>query len=85
VIEILSSNLLVYRYGGEYSPFVGARIVAGIMRFIANGMKIRPDAPGNIIGRGHVVALNEGFHVDLPTAVQKTRSLLEFCMSFGMA
>jgi hypothetical protein len=83
VIEILSSNLLMYRHGGEFSPFVAARIVAGIMRFIVNGMMIRPNAPGNIIGGGRVVALNEVFHVNLPTAVQKMRRVLEFYMSFG--
>jgi hypothetical protein len=61
VIEISSSNLLVYRHGGEFSPFVGARIVVGIMRFIANGVMIRPDAPDNIIGRGRIAVLNEVF------------------------
>ncbi len=44
---------------------------------------IRPNAPGNTIGRGCVDALNEVFHVGLPTAIQKTRPVLEFCMSFG--
>ncbi len=83
VIEILLSNLLVYRHGVEFSPFVGARIVAGIMWFIADGMMIGPNAPGNIIGRGHAVALNEVFCFNLLAAVQKTRSVLEFCMSFG--
>jgi hypothetical protein len=58
VIEISSSNLLMYKHGGEFSPFIGARIVAGIMQFIANGMMISPNAPGNIIGRGrHISAL----------------------------
>jgi hypothetical protein len=51
VIEISSSNLLVYRHGGEFSPFVGARIVAGIVQFIASSVMIRPNASGNIIGR----------------------------------
>jgi hypothetical protein len=83
VIEILSSNVLVYRHVGEFSPFVGARTVAGIMGFITNGMMMTPDAPGNIIGRGHIAALNESFLVDLPTAVQKTKNALEFCMRFG--
>jgi hypothetical protein len=78
VIEILSSNLLVYRHGGELSSFVGARIVAGIMQFIANGVMISLNAPGNIIGRERVAVLNEVFLVDLPTAVQKTRSVLDF-------
>jgi hypothetical protein len=78
VIEILSSNVLVYRHGGEFSPFVGARIVTGIMQFITNGVMISPNAPGNIIGRGCVAALNEVFRVDLPTAVQKTKSVLGF-------
>jgi hypothetical protein len=36
VIEILSSNVLVYRHGGGFHPFVGARIVEGIMRFVAD-------------------------------------------------
>ncbi len=78
-IEISSSNLLVYRHGGEFSPFVGVRLVVGIMQFIADGIMIRP-ALGNIIGRGCIAALNEIFHVDLPTVVQKTRHVLEFCM-----
>ncbi len=78
VIEILLSNLLVYRHGGGFSPFIGARIIAGIMQFIANGVMISIDAPGNIIGRGRVAVLNEVFRVDLPTAVQKTRCALEF-------
>ena len=26
MIEILSSNVLVFRLGGEFSPFIGARI-----------------------------------------------------------
>ncbi len=73
----------MYRHGGEFSPFVGARIVAGSMQFIANSMMISPDAPGNIIGRRRVAVLNEIFRVDLLTAVQKTRSVLEFCMRFG--
>jgi hypothetical protein len=83
VIEISSSNLLVYRHGGEFSPFIGVRIVTKIMQFIANGVMISPNAPGNIIGRGHIGALNEVVHVNLPTAVQKTNSVLEFCMRFG--
>jgi hypothetical protein len=83
MIEILSSNLLVYRHGGEFSPFIGARIVAGIMWFITYGVMIRPNAPVNIIGRRCVVALSEVFRDNLPTAVQKTRSVLEFCMTFG--
>jgi hypothetical protein len=73
----------MYRHGGEFSPFVGAKIVAGIMQFIANGMMISSDAPGNIIGRGRIGALNEVFLVNLPTAVQKTKNVLEFCMRFG--
>jgi hypothetical protein len=73
----------VYRHGGEFSPFVRARIVAGIMGCIADGMMMTPNAPGNVIGRGQVAALNESFLVDLPTAVQKTKNVLEFCMRFG--
>jgi hypothetical protein len=83
VIEISSSNVLVYRHGGGFSPFVGTRIVAGIMQFIAGGMMMSPDAWGNIIGRGRVGALNEVFHVDLQTAIQKTKNVMEFCMRFG--
>ncbi len=83
VIENSLSNVLVYRHGGEFSLFVGARIVAGIMKFIADGMMISPDAPGNIIGKGRVAALNEVFPVNLPTAIRKTKSALEFCMRFG--
>jgi hypothetical protein len=83
VIEILLSNVLVYRHGGEFSPFVGARIVAGIMQFIANGMMMSSDAPGNIIGRGRIGALNEVFHANLQTAIQKMKNVLEFCIRFG--
>ncbi len=83
VIEISSSNVLVYRHGGGFHPFVGTRIVEGIMRFVADGMMVTSDSPGNIIGRGRVGALNEVFSVDLPAAIQKTKSVLEFCMRFG--
>ncbi len=83
VIEILSSIVLVYRHEGEFSPFVGTRIVAGIMWFIANSIMKRPDVPGNIIGRGRGGALNEDCHVNLKTAVQKTKNVFEFCMRFG--
>jgi hypothetical protein len=69
VIEISSSNVLVYRHGGEFSPFVGARIVTGIMQFIADGMMMSSDVPGNIIGRGRIGALNEVYHVDLQIAI----------------
>jgi hypothetical protein len=80
VIEILSSNVLVYRHGGEFSSFVGARIVAGIMQYIANSVMMSPDVPSNIIGSG---ALNKVYHVDLQTAVQKTKHVFDFCMRFG--
>ncbi len=80
VIEISSSNVLMYRRGDEFSPFVAVRIVAGIMWFIADEMMMTPDAPGNIIGRGRIAALNESFLVDLPTAIQKTKNVLELCM-----
>jgi hypothetical protein len=85
VIEISWSYVLVYRHGGKFNPFVGARIVAGIMQFIAGSMMMspNPNVPDNIIGRGLVGALNEVFHVDLQTAVQKTKNVLEFCMRFG--
>jgi hypothetical protein len=83
MIEILSSNVLVYWHGGEFSPFVGARIVAGIMQFIADGMMMTPNALGNIIGRGHLGALNEVLHANLQTAIQNTKNVLEFCVRFG--
>jgi hypothetical protein len=83
MIEILSSNVLVYRHVGEFSPFVGVRIVTEIMQFIADGMMKSPNALGNIIGRGRIGALNEDYHVDLHTAVQKTKNVLGFCMRFG--
>jgi hypothetical protein len=82
MIEILLSNVLMYRHGGEFSPFVGARIVAEIMQFIANGIMKSSNVPGNIIGRGHSGALNEDYHVNLQTAVQKTNNALELCMRF---
>jgi hypothetical protein len=66
----------VYRHGGEFSSFVGARIVAGIMQFIANGMMMTPNAPGNVIGRGRIAALNESFFVNLPTTAQKTKKIV---------
>jgi hypothetical protein len=75
VIEISLSNLLIYSHGGEFSPFVGARIVAEIMQFITNGMMISPDVPGNIIGRGYIGALDKIFRINLPTAVQKTKNV----------
>jgi hypothetical protein len=84
VIEISLSKVLVYRHGGAFSPFVGARIVAGIMQFIANGMMTTPDAPGNIIGRGHIGVLNEVFHANLQTAVQKTKMCWSFVSGLGM-
>ncbi len=68
----------MYRHGGEFIPFVGARIVAGIIRFIANGKMMSPNATGNIIGRGCVGVLNKVFHVNLQTAVQK----IKMCWSF---
>jgi hypothetical protein len=69
VIEIMLSNVLVYRHGGGFHLFVGARIVEGIMRFIADGMMVTPNFPGNVICRGRVGELNELFCVDLPAAV----------------
>jgi hypothetical protein len=82
MIKISSSNVLVYRHGVEFSPFVGVRIVTGIMQFIANGMMMSPNAPGNIIGRGCVGVLNEVFHLNIQTAVQKMKDVSEFCMRF---
>ncbi len=69
----MSSKVLVYRHRGKFGCFVGARILTGIMQFIANVVMMRPDALDNIISRGHVTALNEVFHVNLPTAIQKTK------------
>ncbi len=46
-------------------------------------MMMTPNVPGNVIDRGCVAALNESFLVDLPTAVQKKKNVLEFCMRFG--
>jgi hypothetical protein len=83
VIEILSSNMLMYRHGGGFNPFVGARIVERIMWFVTDGMMVTPDSPGNVTGRGRIGALNEVFCVNLPAAVQKTKSVLEFCTRFG--
>ncbi len=83
MIEILPSNVFAYRHGGEFIPFVGARIVAGIMQFIAISMMKSPNALGNIICRGCIGALNEDYHVDLHTAMQKLKNVLEFCMRFG--
>ncbi len=83
MIEILMSNMLVYRHGGEFSPFIWARIVSGIMQFIANGIMMTPDAPGSIIGRGCIGPLNEVFGVDLPKAFHKMKYVLEFCMRLG--
>jgi hypothetical protein len=77
-IEILSSNVLMYRHGEEISCFIGARIITGIMRCIAKGVVMRPDAPDTNIGRGHVTVLNEVFYVNLPTAARKTKLVLEF-------
>jgi hypothetical protein len=53
------------------------------MQFIADGMMMTPNAPGNVIGRGCIGPLNEAFRADLPTAVQKSKIVLEFCMRFG--
>jgi hypothetical protein len=46
-------------------------------------MMMRPDATDNIIGREHVTALIEIFCVNLLEVVQKTKLVLEFCVSFG--
>jgi hypothetical protein len=42
-----------------------------------------PNVRGNIIGRGRGGELNEDYHVDLQTAVQKIKNVLEFCTRFG--
>jgi hypothetical protein len=83
LIKISSSNVLLYRHGGGFHPIVGARIVKGIMRFVADGMMVTPNSPGNIIVRERIGALNEVFSVNLPAAVQKMKSVLEFYMRFG--
>jgi hypothetical protein len=84
LIEILLSNILVTRNGvGGLAVFAGVKIVAEIMRFIADGLMMGLDAPDNIIGRGHVAALNEVFNVNFPMNVQKTKHILEFYMTFG--
>ncbi len=83
LIEILLSNVLVYRNGRDLSCIVGAKFVARIMRFIADGLLMGPDAPDNIMGRGQVTLMMEILHVHLPTAVQKMTRILEFCMDFG--
>ncbi len=44
---------------------------------------LSPNALGNIIGRGQVGVLNEVYSINLPTAVRKTKNVLEFCMRFG--
>jgi hypothetical protein len=46
-------------------------------------MMMSPNAPGNVIGRGRIGTLIEAFRVNLSTAVQKTKNVLEFCMRFG--
>ncbi len=76
MIEISSSNILVYRHGGKFSPFVGARIVARIMQFIADSMVISSNAPSNIIGRGHVAALNEVFPCRPPNSRPKDKKCI---------
>ena len=83
VIEILLSNVLMYRHGGGFHPFAGARIVKEIMCFVADSMMVTPNSLGNVIDRGRIGLLNEVFSVDLPAAIQKTKSVLEFCMRFG--
>ncbi len=53
------------------------------MQFIVDGMMMTPDAPGNIIGRGRLGALNEVLHANLQTEIQNTKNVLEFCVRFG--
>ncbi len=53
---------------------LGQEFVAGIMQFIIDGIMKCPNALGNIIGRGCGGALNEDYHVDLQTAIQKTKN-----------
>jgi hypothetical protein len=73
----------MYRNGGDLGSFVGTKIVAEIMQFIADGLMKELDAPDNIIGRGHITVLMDVFHVNLPMAIQKMKHVLKFCMNFG--
>ncbi len=57
----------MHRNGGDLGSFVGAKFVMGIMLCIADGLLMEPDAPDNIIRRGHVTVMMDVFHVDLPT------------------
>jgi hypothetical protein len=41
--------------------------------------------PGKIIGIGRGGELNEDYHVDLQTAVKKSKNVLKFCTRFGNA
>jgi hypothetical protein len=70
--------MLVYRHGGKFSPFIGARIAAGIVQFIANGMMMSPDAPGNVIGRERIGMLKEVFCV----ISQQPSKRQQMCWSF---
>jgi hypothetical protein len=47
LIEISLSNVLVYRNEEDFSCFVKAKIVAWIMRVIADGLLMGPDTPDN--------------------------------------
>jgi hypothetical protein len=81
LIKISSSNVLVYKNGGDLSTFVSAKMFAGIMWFVTDGLLMWLDAPENIMGRGHIFSMIDIFHVDLSTAVQKTRRVLDLCMN----
>jgi hypothetical protein len=81
--EILLISNLVYINGGELSCFVGVKIIAGIMWFIADGLLMEPDTQDNIMGRGQVTAMMNILNVDLPTAVWKAKRVMDFFYEFG--
>jgi hypothetical protein len=51
------------------------------MWFVADGLLMGLDAPDNIMGRGQISSNIKIFHVDLPTAIQTTRGIMDFCMN----
>jgi hypothetical protein len=79
MIEITLRNTFVFRNGGDLSRFVGVKIVVGLMRVIADGL-LMEHGPNNIIGRGHLGSLRDVFGVDIQSAVQRTRQVINFCI-----
>jgi hypothetical protein len=75
----------MYRHGGGFYPFVGARIVKGIMRFVAYGMMVTPNSPGNVEGRGHVGALHEVFLSTSQQPSKRQRVYWSFVQGLEMA